>query len=197
MFIYCSSLVGFVFTYKHYLWLVSLADGEKYPHRLTGKAQMKTLKIGEITSLILALADEWLDGKESEQSEIDFVATAMSNHVSIRDWAMGELPLKFDSAGMAIGFLQNLTNKVSDNANRVPLITITAILLYACDEVDLSKEMISTALEINSEYSLALLIQKVQKASWPVSAVQNMFEELHPNVKTQIAEISDEEVAVS
>ena len=149
-----------------------------------------TLKVSEFCSLTLFLADEWQDGKTLDPSQVELVVWGANHSVQLRDWLMGELPTKFDSAGMAVAFFSELIS-VTDDANRVPLTTILGVWLYACDEKQLSSLEIESALKVNPDYSLALLIKRVLNAGWPAEGIQTMFEELHPKVQEHLAENSE------
>lgn len=153
-----------------------------------------TLTVGQYCSLVLHLADEWLDGKPLDDSEVETIAWATQNQVVLRDWLMGELPQKFDGATYAIHFLNALIAQTPDNANRVGFLTCQGIIFYACDEKDLADHAITHALEFDSEYSLAKLLKRVMLAGWPAEGVQTMFGELHPKVQATIAEMSDRKI---
>ena len=131
--------------------------------------------VEDIRSAITKLAD----GVIPSAQHIAEVAVATNEDIQIRDFLIGvQIESNIDYVGEYISLLGNVIKK--DKV--IPLATIYCGLLYQIEETKDAKEFLSTILEINPEYSLALLLKRVFAADWQPENFKQMAEELHPKV---------------
>lgn len=140
--------------------------------------------VEDIRSAITKLAD----GVTPSAQHIAEVAIATNENIQIRDFLMGvQLETNIDYVGTYVSLLGNAIKK--DKA--IPLATVFCGLLYQQDEKEHAKEFLSTILEVNPEYSLALLLKRVFAADWAPENFRKMAEELHPQVIETIYETAE------
>lgn len=146
-----------------------------------------TITTGEAVALINDSILDFEDGLSSET--ISKIIFAINNEIQIRDYLLG-LPSTFDM-DTCKAFIAYIAESV-DGAERYSLETILSAYCYETEDIDVSMELLASALDIKSEYPLALLIERVIKAQWPSSAFTQMRMELHPKVVESIEEIKDQ-----
>jgi len=140
--------------------------------------------VEDIRSAIAKLAD----GITPSAQHIAEVAVATNENIQIRDFLMGvQLETNIDYVGNYVSLLGNAIKK--DKA--IPLATVFCGLLYQQDEKEHAKEFLSTILEVNPEYSLAVLLKRVFAAEWSPKNLTKMAEQLHPLVIKTIYETSE------
>lgn len=140
--------------------------------------------VEDIRSAITKLAD----GIIPSAQHIAEVAVATNENIQIRDFLMGvQLESNIDYVGEYISLLGNVIKK--DRA--IPLATVFCGLLYQAEETEQAKEFLSTILEINPEYSLALLLKRVFDAGWKPESFKDMAQELHSKVVECIYETEE------
>lgn len=131
------------------------------------------------------------DGVIPSAQHIAEVAIATNENLQIRDFIMGiQLEKDVDYVGQYISLLGNVI--VKDKA--VPLATIFCGYLYQIEEKEQAKSMLLDVLNLNPDYSLAKLLQKVFAAEWPISVLKEMAEQLHSKVVDGIYAIDTEEI---
>lgn len=72
-----------------------------------------------------------------------------------------------------------------------PPATILAAIAYECGDHVCARESLEKALEVDSSYPLALLLQRVFKAEWPAQTFATMRNELHPKITAAIFDDED------
>ena len=100
--------------------------------------------------------------------------------IQVRDYAMGIINAKEDSARL---FYEFLTKKAPVKYSAAPN-TLLALIYYEKHENGKANEVLAPALA--QGYSLARLLNRVFQTNWPAGAFNKMREELHPKVKAGI-----------
>ncbi len=157
---------------------------------------IETQTVESVQRALLTLADSWLDGEELDSVISNEVAEAFSNpeakhSLSLRDWAMAQLILKFDSPSLAVDFYTDFLEVINSEYS-APILTIQGVLWYSLNEMARSAVCIEKALESRPDYGLAVLIARVQRQQWPSESIQKMFFELHPKVCASLEEVKEE-----
>jgi len=131
------------------------------------------------------------DGITPSAQHIAEVAIATNENLQIRDFLMGvQLEKDIDYVGEYIALLGNVI--VKDKA--VPLATVFSGYLYQIEKVDEAKVMLVEVLNLNPEYPLALLLNRVYQSQWAPSEFKQMAEQLHHKVVDGIFAIDAQEV---
>jgi hypothetical protein len=134
--------------------------------------------------------DSIADGIIPSAQHIAEVAIATNENLQIRDFLMGvQLEKDIDYVGQYISLLGNVI--VKDKA--VPLATVFCGYLYQVEEIEQAKSMLVEVLNLNPDYALAKLLNKVFLAEWPAGAFKKMAEELHSKVVDTIYAVETEE----
>jgi hypothetical protein len=135
--------------------------------------------------------DELADGVIPSAQHIAEVAIATNENLQIRDFLMGvQLEKDIDYVGEYIALLGNVI--VKDKA--VPLATVFSGYLYQIEKVDEAKVMLVEVLNLNPEYPLALLLNRVYQSQWAPSEFKEMALQLHHKVVDGIFAIDAQEV---
>jgi hypothetical protein len=123
--------------------------------------------------------DELADGVIPSAQHIAEVAIATNENLQIRDFLMGvQLETQIDFVGEYISLLGNVIEK----EKAIPLATIFCGYLYQIEQKEYASEFLDNVLEINPEYSLAILLKRVFNSEWPPSELKKMAEMLHTKV---------------
>lgn len=131
------------------------------------------------------------DGVMPSAKHIAEVAIATNENLQIRDFLIGvQLEKDIDYVGEYISLLGNVV--VKDKA--VPLATIFSSYLYQIDKVDEAKAILFEVLNINPDYALAGLLNRVYLAHWEPSEFKKMALQLHHKVVEEIYAIDSQEV---
>ena len=131
------------------------------------------------------------DGITPSAAHIAEVAIATNENLQIRDFLMGvQLEKDIDYVGEYISLLGNVI--VKDKA--VPLATIFSGYLYQIEKIDEAKAMIVEVLNLNPDYALAGLLNRVYQAQWAPGEVKKMAQQLHFKVVDEIYSIDTPEV---
>jgi hypothetical protein len=131
------------------------------------------------------------DGVTPSAQHIAEVAIATNENIQIRDFLMGvQLEKDIDYVGEYIALLGNVI--VKDKA--VPLATVFSGYLYQIEKVDEAKVMLVEVLNLNPEYPLALLLNRVYQSQWAPSEFKEMALQLHHKVVDGIFAIDAQEV---
>ena len=140
--------------------------------------------VEDIRTAITQLAD----GIFPSAQHIAEVAVATNENIQIRDFLMGvQLEKNIDYVGNYISLLGNTIKK--DKV--IPLATVYCGLLYQVGEQEDAKEFLSKVLDMDPQYSLALLLRRVFEANWNPASFQKMAEELHEKVVAGIYETQE------
>ena len=140
--------------------------------------------VEDIRNAITQLAD----GVIPSVQHIAEVAVATNENIQIRDFLMGvQLEKNIDYVGAYVSLLGNAIKK--DKV--IPLATVYCGLLYQVGEQEDAKEFLSKVLDMDPQYSLALLLKRVFAANWEPSSFQKMAEELHEKVVAGIYETQE------
>ena len=135
--------------------------------------------------------DDIADGVIPSAQHIAEVAIATNKNLQIRDFLMGvQLEKDIDYVGEYIALLGNVV--VKDKA--VPLATVFSGYLYQIEKVDEAKAMLVEVLNLNPDYPLAGLLNRVYQAQWKPSEFKQMALQLHHKVVDSIYEINAQEV---
>ena len=135
--------------------------------------------------------DGLADGVAPSAQHIAEVAIATNENLQIRDFLMGvQLEKDIDYVGEYISLLGNVI--VKDKA--VPLATVFCGYLYQVEETEQAKSMLIEVLNLNPDYALAKLLNRVFIANWPAGAFKQMAEELHTKVVDTIYAIDTQKV---
>lgn len=135
--------------------------------------------------------DNVADGVIPSAQHIAEVAIATNENLQIRDFLMGvQLEKDIDYVGQYISLLGNVI--VKDKA--VPLATVFCGYLYQVEETEQAKSMLIEVLNLNPDYALAKLLNRVFLAEWPAGAFKQMAEELHTKVVDTIYAIETKEI---
>ena len=135
--------------------------------------------------------DDIADGVIPSAQHIAEVAIATNKNLQIRDFLMGvQLEKDIDYVGEYIALLGNVV--VKDKA--VPLATVFSGYLYQIEKVDEAKAMLVEVLNLNPDYPLAGLLNRVYQAQWEPSEFKKMALQLHHKVVDSIYEIDAQEV---
>ena len=131
------------------------------------------------------------DGVTPSAQHIAEVAIATNENLQIRDFLMGvQLEKDIDYVGEYIALLGNVV--VKDKA--VPLATVFSGYLYQIEKIDEAKVMLVEVLNLNPEYPLALLLNRVYQSQWAPSEFSKMAQQLHHKVVDGIFAIDAQEV---
>jgi hypothetical protein len=131
------------------------------------------------------------DGVTPSAQHIAEVAIATNENLQIRDFLMGvQLEKDIDYVGEYIALLGNVV--VKDKA--IPLATVFSGYLYQIEKVDEAKAMLVEVLNLNPDYPLAGLLNRVYQAQWDPSEFKQMALQLHHKVVDGIYAIDSQEV---
>lgn len=145
------------------------------------------ITVGEAVALINDSIMNFEDGLAPET--INKLIYSINNEIQIRDYFLG-LPNVF-SLDTCKAFLLYLADSV-DGAERYSLHTILSAYYYETEDLEASAFMLASALDTKSDYSLALLLQRVYQAGWSANAFVLMRNDLHDKVVEGLAEMSEE-----
>ena len=113
-----------------------------------------------------------------EDERLEKVIFAVNNDLSVRDWVMG-MPARF-TMEESIEFVRYMAIHTTQQ-DGVPFITINAVFEYERGNVDSAVKMIEYALDVDKEYPLAQLVDRMLDVV-PAEALPMMREELDAKV---------------
>lgn len=138
-------------------------------------------------SLNSAIAEYATDGvMVSEQIEI--FNQAIQADVNFRDLLMG-LP-KHYAMDTCIGFVSYVIGQVHEQ-ERTPYLTILSAYSYELGDNKSAWNLLKSALEIHSDYSLANLLKQMYVASWSPESLGSMRNKLDDKVRAVVEEQRD------
>ncbi len=144
------------------------------------------ITVGEAVDLIHDSIMNFEDGLSPET--ISKLIYSINNEIQIRDYLLG-IPATFPM-DTCKAFLSYIADSV-DGAERYSLQTILSCYFFETEDMELSALFLASALDIKSDYSLALLIKRVIEAQWPSSAFVQMRSELHEKVIEGLEDMHD------
>ena len=159
---------------------VTLEEIENYYTILldeNGKAEQLLTQRKRLTDAIYAQVDS---GTAPDDDHIAEIAAALQKDIQLRDFVLG---LPSEREVVAVNKYLTYLYETVPTKFIAPIASVLAANLYALEEVDSAKELLSTALVHNPSYSLANLLNRVFTSGWPSGAFVAMTHELHPKVK--------------
>lgn len=152
----------------------------------------ENLTVGRGVESINALVNSFMDGQELAPEMIADMAEVVSADVSVRDLLLG-LPLTL-SVKDSIRFAETILPLVEEK-HRTPFFTVLSAYHYENGDTPSAFLALLEAQKLNSDYSLATLLDRVFRAGWPVESFASMRNELHPKVLIDMAERQDEVIS--
>jgi len=118
---------------------------------------------------------------------IDTIVLALTdeNDLQLRDYLMG-LPIDY-SIEDSIQTVEILTTLLPEG-NKRSLYCVLSAYHYEAENLKVSSDYLSKALDEDNSYSLAGLLTRVYSAGWPVKAFAQMRNDLHPKVSAGMDE---------
>ena len=118
---------------------------------------------------------------------IDTIVLALTdeNDLQLRDYLMG-LPIDY-SIEDSIQAVEILTTFLPEG-NKRSLYCVLSAYHYEAENLKVSSDYLSKALDEDNSYSLAGLLTRVYSAGWPVNAFAQMRNDLHPKVSAGMDE---------
>ena len=107
------------------------------------------------------------------------VAVSCGEYLQLRDFLLGLYVEK--PKDKVISYLA-LLNDILDEDWAVPTITVLSSYMYEMEQTDSARELLNKALEIDPEYALANLLNRVYNAGWPAHMLTEMSHNLHDNI---------------
>ena len=127
--------------------------------------------------------DRFAEGIEPTAQEIAQLTVAINEHIQVRDFLLG-IPKERDinDVGSWAAYVGNRTPRLYD----VPMATIMSSLYFSEGDSDKANHYLNLALEINPDYSLAVLLNRVYESGWAPEGFSSMRNQLHDKVKETI-----------
>jgi tetratricopeptide (TPR) repeat protein len=127
--------------------------------------------------------DRFADGIEPTAQEIAQLTVAINEHIQVRDFLLG-IPKERDvnHVGNWLSHIGNRTPRLYD----VPMATILSSLYFSEGDSEQANHYLGLALEINPDYSLAVLLNRVYQSGWAPEGFSSMRNQLHDKVKAEI-----------
>jgi tetratricopeptide (TPR) repeat protein len=127
--------------------------------------------------------DRFADGIEPTAQEIAQLTVAINEHIQVRDFLLGIAKERdVNHVGSWLSHVGNRTPRLYD----VPMATILSSLYFSEGDSEQANHYLGVALEINPEYSLAKLLDRVYKSGWAPEGFSSMRNDLHDLVKAEI-----------
>lgn len=145
-----------------------------------------TLTWGEGVLAIDALVSAELDQREYPQEAFTNAVFAINENLQHRDYFLG-LASEENMEVMTMLAVKVIT-RLDEPIDRVPFLSCLSAFYYEVGANQSAHEALATALQLNSEYSLAGLLRRVYGAGWNGKEFGAMRRELHPKVVEGIKE---------
>jgi tetratricopeptide (TPR) repeat protein len=107
------------------------------------------------------------------------VAVACGDYLHLRDFLLGLSTEK--PKDKVISYLA-LLNDILSEEHAVPTITVLSSYMYEMEQPNNARALLDKALEIDPEYPLANLLDRVYNAGWPAHMLTEMSQQLHSNI---------------
>lgn len=127
--------------------------------------------------------DRFAEGIAPTAQEIAQLTVAINEHIQVRDFLLGIAKERdVNHVGSWAAYVGNRTPRLYD----VPMATILSSLYFSEGDEEQANHYLGVALEINPEYSLAKLLDRVYKSGWAPEGFSSMRNDLHDLVKAEI-----------
>lgn len=146
------------------------------------------ITIGDAFNALDKAITEWVSSDIADTNDIEIINEAVRADLNFRDILTG-LPNHYE-LDKCSGFIAYFASLV-DGIDKVPYISILSAFQFESGDTEGALEMVSNALEINSEYPLAKLLKRVYLAGWPVDSFTQMRNQLDPQVRSKALEMKD------
>jgi len=146
------------------------------------------ITIGEAFNALDKAITEWVSSDIANTDDIEIINEAVKADLNFRDILTG-LPNHYELEKCS-GFISYFASLV-DGLDKVPYISILSAFQFESGDTEGALEMVSNALEMNSEYPLAKLLKRVYLAGWDNSAFVLMRNQLDPKVRSKALEMKD------
>jgi len=132
--------------------------------------------------------DEMADGINPSAKHIAELAVAAKENIQVRDFLMGLRAEKdFKFVGEYLEYMVELIKKDYS----YPLATVLTTYFYEHGASDTAKDLLDQVLDIDPEYALGKLLQRVYAAEWPAESMADMAKELHHKIIDTIYETEE------
>lgn len=146
------------------------------------------ITIGEAFNALDKAITEWVSSDIADTDDIEIINEAVKADLNFRDILTG-LPNHYELEKCS-GFITYFASLV-DGLDKVPYISILSAFQFESGDTEGALEMVSNALEMNSEYPLAKLLKRVYLAGLPVDSFVLMRNQLDPKVRSKTLEMKD------
>jgi tetratricopeptide (TPR) repeat protein len=127
--------------------------------------------------------DRFAEGIAPTAQEIAQLTVAINEHIQVRDFLLGIAKERdVNHVGSWAAYVGNRTPRLYD----VPMATILSSLYFSEGDEEQANHYLGVALEINPEYSLAVLLNRVYQSGWAPKGFSSMRNDLHDLVKAEI-----------
>jgi len=157
------------------------------------QTKTKTVTVKQASQTVNLMATNFMNSKEIDEDLLEIFTAGITSEVTlhIRDYVLG-MPLDFGVEFM-INFAEAIVEKTPEQESYA-IKTILSAFYYEALESEKAKKLISEALSIKPNYSLAQLLARVFGAGWSVESFVEMRRELHPKVIRSIREDAEVEL---
>jgi hypothetical protein len=148
--------------------------------------------VSEAKSVIDNNYQRFIDRKYIDPMSLDIIGYGVANEIQLRDYLMG-YTIESNDFMTAFEYLAYLSENVAENY-RTPFLSVLSLYQY---EVGLTADaMVSLekCLTADPTHSLSLLIVRIIRAGWPIEAVQEMRNRLHPEILENLSNIADRKI---
>jgi hypothetical protein len=143
---------------------------------------------GQAKEAIDSLIATYVNEKIIDEKEMKKIFYSISKDVQLRDYLMGK---PFDTELTELLSLMPLLISFSEREGRAPLYAIYSSWLYENGDTESALLNLSACREVNKDYSLAGLLDRVMKSNWPNGSFKGLRAELHPKVSKGIDKDKD------
>jgi hypothetical protein len=146
----------------------------------------------EAKSVIDNNYQRFLDRKYIDPMSLDIIGYAVANEVQLRDYLIG-YTIESNDFMTAFEYIAYLAENVAE-AHRTPFQVVLAIYQYEVGLTAEAMKSLENCLVADPSYSLALLVKRIIEAGWATESVQQMRQNLHPQVITNLNEIANNKI---
>lgn len=150
-------------------------------------ATIKTPTHSEAVKAFDSVLESFKDSSVISENDVLVAVAGMNAGIQIRDYVMGRsiLDLTAEDSSAFFRFL------IATAGESVGLYTLLSLSEYRAGNSELCQKALSKASELDSSYSLGLLLTRVFNAGWAVEGFENMAKELHSKVVEQVEQYAD------
>ncbi len=150
-------------------------------------ATIKTPTHSEAVKAFDSVLSSFMDKSPLNENEIHSAVAGFNAGIQIRDYVMGRTILDMTAEDSA-SFFRFL---IATAGESVGLYTLLALSEYRAGEKELTQKALNKAAELDSSYSLAMLLVRCFNAGYPVESFESMAKELHSKVVEGIESLAD------